>query len=118
MFNFDPDVIHRAGINRQTADAHFRLTTTRQDQPLVEHDLPFDILELQTGIGPNTCFILDMTTTPDDFSIRAVSKILADSGTEKREVTQILQNFLQHQATDVFRDQTAKTEGQAIVEYT
>lgn len=44
MLEFDYDIVHRAGVNHQAADALSRLPSDRTDKTLLEDDLPLLIV--------------------------------------------------------------------------
>lgn len=105
---FDFVVVYRTGIKYRAADALSRLTATGRDQESIANNLQIAMLETEPQNGPNVCLVTNVATLPDEANIRPVNQVVDDNGAEEDEAASTLQEFLHHQAMDVFYEQAAE----------
>lgn len=118
LFEFDSDVVRRAGIKHQAAVALSCLETIEADPALIEDDLPVAVHETALENNANIQPVPRMNTPSDKTDVRVVTQVVESYDAKKKRATPTLLNVLHHTATSTVCKQRPETVGQANVAYT
>lgn len=92
------EVVNRAGIKNQAADALSRIETTGADTDSIEDNLPGAVIDTNTSAATKRCI---------EYLQQALCQIIEDKYSLKEVAAPTTAIFLQHQTTDLYCRQAA-----------